>query len=264
MLSTIGFVLALFMGITLGLLGAGGSILTVPILVYFFNVPAVTATAYSLLIVGVTAFIGGLRYYKAGQIDLQTSLFFAIPSLIGVYLTRAFLVPAIPDPIIDSSFLSLSKDSFILLLFSVLMVSAALLMLKSTKAKPKEKRPFTPSNTLIITVEGLLVGAFTGLVGAGGGFMIIPALVLLAGLSMTVAVGSSLFIIAVKSLIGIVGDLQAGLVLDWQLLFPFLGFTVVGMIGATHYAKHIPQARIKTYFSYFILLVAAAIVIKEI
>lgn len=259
-----GYLLAFGMGGTLGVLGAGGSILAVPILVYFFNVAPVTATAYSLLIVGMTALIGGIRYYQQGSVDFRTGGLFALPAIAGVYWSRAYLVPALPDPILQTQRFLLTKDSFILLLFSCLMYVAALMMIRRSTQQVKSKKMKSRWRPVIIIIEGLVVGVLTGVVGAGGGFLIIPALVLLAGLEMRVAVGSSLLIIACKSLLGFIGDVQSGLVVDKTLIATFMTCTITGMILATHFAEKIDEAQLKKGFGYFMLVIATAIFFKEI
>lgn len=260
----LGYISATLMGMTLGLIGAGGSILAVPILVYFLGVPPVTATGYSLLLVGVTALIGGIRYYRKGLVDIRTAAIFALPSLMAVYATRRWLVPIIPDPFFSIGTFVVSKDIFIMLLFAVLMLVAALMMIRSGKTLQPPDECKKHRRILLIAAEGLVVGALTGMVGAGGGFLIIPALVLLAGLDMRVAVGSSLLIIAAKSVIGFVGDLQAGIVLDYRLLGLFLVCTITGMLFGTVLSKHIPAAKLKQGFGWFTLLVGITIIAKEL
>lgn len=263
-MAVIGYVLALGMGLTLGLIGAGGSILSIPILVYFLDVSPVTATGYSLVLVGATALVGGIRYLRQGQVDLKTAVIFALPSFIGVYVSRAWLLPIIPDPMLKTSWLLVSKDLGIMLLFVVLMVVAAGFMIRGGQPSSTDKK--TPQNQrwLMITVEGAAVGIITGILGAGGGFLIIPALVFLAGLEMKVAVGTSLLIIAAKSLLGFMGDLQRGFDLDMHLVSLFLACTFSGMILGVYLSRFIGGARLKQAFGWFTLLVACAIIFQEL
>lgn len=260
----IGYLLAIFMGVTLGLIGAGGSIMTVPILVYFLGVSPVIATGYSLLLVGTTALIGGIHYYRKQQVDIRTSIIFATPAVIAVYITRAWLVPAIPDPFFSIDTFIVTKDIFIMLLFAALMLIAGILMIRGgTSLKPhKEVSPLR--RAMLIGTEGAVVGIFTGVVGAGGGFLIIPALVLLAGMEMKIAVGSSLFIIACKSLFGFTGDLQTGITLDYTLLSLFLTCTITGMLAGTMLSKHVTGERLKKAFGWFTLLVGTIMIFKEL
>lgn len=263
-----GYAAALLMGAVLGLIGSGGSILTVPILVYLMGVEPVTATGYSLLIVGATAALGALRFYRQGLIDVKAALVFALPSIVAVYLTRAFVMPALPDPLWDGA-VTIGKDSALMVLFALLMVVSAVMMLTkqrkavSPEAAAEEITAPKAHHPLLIMGEGALVGVATGLLGAGGGFLIIPALVLLMGLPMKEAIGASLFIIALKSLVGFTGDLQNGIVLDFPLLGLFMLATFSGMWGAVHFAGRFDGALLQRLFSYFILLVAAFILWRE-
>lgn len=204
-MAVLGYAASVLMGLSLGLIGGGGSILTVPILVYLFGVDPVLATAYSLFVVGLTSLVGSYSHFRAGNVQLRTAIVFGIPSIIAVYAVRKFIVPIIPDPVFHIRSMELSKGTLLMVLFALLMLMASISMIRPTKQKAGESKA-TP-NYLIIFLEGLLVGGLTGLVGAGGGFLIIPALVLLAGLPMKQAVGTSLLIIALKSLIGFTGDL---------------------------------------------------------
>ncbi len=252
-----GYIAAFVMGLTLGSIGGGGSILTVPILVYLLGVPPVTATGYSLLIVGAAAAFGAWRYHKRGMIPLRDALVFALPSIAGVYLSRAFLMPAVPDPV----FSEIGKDFAIMVLFAFLMVVSAVMMLRnSRKLTPLKDVPHHP---VLIVIEGLVVGIVTGILGAGGGFLIIPALVLLIGMEMKKAVGASLLIIALKSLIGFIGDIQVGIELQMPMLAYVFAATFAGMLLATLVAHKLDGKRLQQIFAVFTLLVAAAVFFKE-
>lgn len=269
MIELAGYGAAFLMGAVLGLIGSGGSILTVPILVYLMGVAPVTATAYSLLIVGATAALGAARYYRRGMVNVKAALVFAIPSIIAVYLTRAFVMPALPDPLIDLAGVTMGKDSTLMILFALLMIVSAFMMLR--KGAPKKQKPETEHNKTdaphhpgLIVIEGAVVGVATGLLGAGGGFLIIPALVLLMGMPMKEAIGASLFIIALKSLIGFIGDLQNGI----ELAFPMLGLVILatfaGMWSAVQIADKFNSARLQKIFSYFLFIIAAFILFSEL
>ena len=178
----IGYIASILIGISLGLIGSGGSILTVPVLVYLFSVDAVSATAYSLFIVGFTAAIGSIAYFKKGLVNIKTAIVFGIPSIIAVFFTRAYIVPAIPKEVFSIGNFIVTKSILMLLLFAILMIVASFSMIKKNKQKDNElKEGQQQFNYPMILLEGLLVGIVTGLVGAGGGFLIIPALVLLSG-----------------------------------------------------------------------------------
>lgn len=255
----LGFVLAFFVGVTLGLLGGGGSILTLPILVYFMGVEPSKATAYSLFIVGVSALIATQRFYVKKLIDFKIGLFFAIPSFVGVYIVRKWVVPIIPDPFFSIANLEVSKDLFLLLFFAIIMLGSGFSMLFS---KRKNKSFLKKINYYLILVDGLFVGAITGLVGAGGGFLIVPALVLLAGLDIKKAIGTSLLIISFKSLLGFTGDLGAEM--DWNLLLVFTSTSCVGIYFGIYISKFIKPKSIKKYFGVFVVLIAFVIILKEV
>lgn len=260
----VGYIASIFMGLSLGLIGGGGSILTVPILVYLFGVDPVLSTAYSLFIVGLTALVGGAFYLKRGEVDLKTAMIFAVPSFIGVYLTRAFVMPNLPDPVFSIGAHTISKALLIMAIFAVLMVAASVSMMRS-KSKPKTAADMSlKARIALIAVEGLLVGGVTGFVGAGGGFLIIPALVLLVGLPMKLAVGSSLFIIAAKSLLGFIGDLQQGTPIDWTLLLSVAGIAVIGLFIGMKLSKRVSEAALKKGFGVFVLLMGTFILIDQI
>ncbi len=260
----LGYVASIFMGLSLGMIGGGGSILTVPILVYLFQTHPVTATAYSLFIVGSTALVGGLSYLKKGEVDLKTGFIFAVPSFIGVYLTRAFVVPALPDPVFSIDSFVFSKPLLIMLVFAVLMVAASVSMIRTKKAGAKKAELSPTAKVVFIGLEGLIVGGVTGFVGAGGGFLIIPALVVLVGMPMKLAVGTSLFIIAAKSLIGFLGDLQHHAQIEWSLLTSITGIAVVGLFLGMYFSKSVSEKGLKKGFGYFVLIMGAFILFDQI
>lgn len=261
----IAFILAALVGISLGLIGSGGSILTVPILVYILGVDPVLATAYSLFIVGSTALVGGIQNAINKLVDFKTLLIFGAPSIVAVYATRMYLMPMIPDPITSIGAFTLSKPMALMLLFAIIMILASLSMIRSPKQNSVEQNESLPLtyNYPMILLEGTVVGILTGLVGAGGGFLIIPALVLLAKMPMKRAVGTSLFIIAAKSLIGFVGDLQGNETIDWMLLGGFTFFAVLGIFIGIYLSKRVPAAGLKKGFGWFVLVMGIYIIIKE-
>lgn len=261
----LGYILAVLVGVSLGLIGSGGSILTVPILVYVMDVDPVLATAYSLFIVGATALVGGVQNARLGTVDFKTVLIFGVPSIIAVYLTRAFIVPFIPAEVFTFGDFTVTKPILLMLLFAVVMVAASVSMIKPSKAKTEDQGEKKLSyNYPLILFEGSVVGVLTGLVGAGGGFLIIPALVLLAKMPMKQAVGTSLFIIAAKSLIGFTGDLGGEMVIDWTLLGIFTAASVAGIVLGILLAKKIPGAKLKTGFGWFVLVMGIYIIVKEL
>lgn len=259
----VGYIASIFMGLTLGMIGGGGSILTVPILVYLFGTSPITATAYSLFIVGSTALVGGIFYLKKGEVDLKTGFIFAVPSFIGVYLTRAYLVPSLPDPVFSAGTFVFSKSLLIMMVFAILMVAASLSMIKTQKTETKKSELNRTSRFLLIGLEGFIVGGVTGFVGAGGGFLIIPALVILVGMPMKLAVGTSLFIIAAKSLIGFIGDLQQHAEIDWSLITTITGIAIVGLFLGMFLSKKVSEIGLKKGFGYFVLFMGTFILIDQ-
>ncbi len=261
----LGFALAAIVGISLGLIGSGGSILTVPILVYVMAINPVLATAYSLFIVGSTALVGGVQSAIQKKVDFKTVLIFGIPSIAAVYATRMWLVPFIPQELFSIGSLVITKPIALMLLFAVVMILASISMIKSGKKKEDvdENAPMKYNYPMIL-LEGAVVGLLTGLVGAGGGFLIIPALVLLARMPMKLAVGTSLFIIAAKSLIGFIGDLQGGELIDWKLLGSFTAFAAVGIFIGIWLSKKIAGDKLKKTFGWFVLVMGVYIIIKEL
>jgi uncharacterized protein len=259
----LGYCAAVLIGVSLGLIGGGGSILTVPVLVYLMRVDPVSATAYSLFIVGATALVGGIQKYIQGTVNTRAVIFFGIPSILAVFVTRLWVVPAIPEIMYQSGNLKLTKDIFIMVLFAILMVAAAFSMIYQGRISTKKPDPEEPAfNYPLIFLEGVVVGALTGLVGAGGGFLIIPALVLLTRLPMKVAVGTSLMVIAAKSLIGFTGDL-AHMNMDWSMLIIFTGLAIAGIFVGNRLSHGIDNARLKQAFGWFILVMGIYILLKE-
>lgn len=266
LLEILGYIGAIAIGLTLGLIGGGGSILTVPVLVYLLGISPILATAYSLFIVGVSSLFGGYKYARNGLVDFKIGFLFSIPALVAVYLTRRLLVPAIPEQIFTWSNLALTKNTAVLLLFAVLMLVASFSMIKDRASTTAESK-FAPSpliSALIVILEGLVVGILTGLVGAGGGFLIIPALVLLAKLPMKTAVGTSLFIIAIKSLLGFVGDIQAGAMIDWSFLSIITGLSLLGILFGTLLSNKVDGTQLKKGFGYFVLIMGSFMIVKEL
>ena len=263
----IGYVASIFIGISLGLIGGGGSILTVPVLVYLFGISAELSTAYSLFIVGTTALVGGIRNASIGNVNYKTAIVFTIPAFIAVYATRAFIVPKIPDEILTIGDFLLTKDIAIMIFFALVMLAASVSMIRNKRKEGEDTEVETEPqfNVPAIIAEGAVVGVLTGIVGAGGGFLIIPALVLFAKIPMKKAVGTSLLIIAAKSLIGFIGDVQRpDLEIDWTLLLSVTAIAVVGIFIGIYLAKFIDGKKLKKGFGWFVLLMAIYIIGKQL
>ena len=262
MIETLGFVFAILIGISLGLIGGGGSILTLPVLVYLLGINPVLSTAYSLFVVGSTSLVGSVNYMKKGLVNYKTAIIFAIPSFIAVFLTRKYLMPFIPEIIGHVGTLIVTKDLLVMVLFGLVMLMASYSMISDNKPEIESTAPIK-YNIPLIAAEGFVVGTLTGVVGAGGGFLIIPALVLLVRLPMKMAVGTSLLIIAAKSLIGFLGDV-ANQVIDWPFLLTFTAFSIIGIFIGAYLTKFIPGEKLKKSFGWFVLLMALYILGKEL
>jgi uncharacterized membrane protein YfcA len=259
----IGYLASILIGIALGLIGGGGSILTVPVLVYLFTVEPVLATAYSLFIVGLTSAVGSVGYFRKGLVNVKTAIVFGIPSIIAVFSTRAFIVPAIPKEVFSIGDFMVSKNLLLMLFFAMIMILASYSMIKKDKKNVEEKLGEQKFNYPLILIEGAVVGVITGLVGAGGGFLIIPALVILSKLPMKEAVGTSLVIIAAKSLIGFFGE-GGESTIDWQFLSIVSAFAIVGIFVGTALSKKINGEKLKPAFGWFVLVMGVYIIVKEL
>ena len=196
----LGHIAAILIGLSLGLIGSGGSILTVPVLVYLIGIPPVVATGYSLFVVGLTAATGCISYSIKKLVHYRIAILFGIPSIAGVFISRWYILPAFPSDIFSIGSLLITKNIFIMLLFSVLMIVASRSMIVSGKKPEDENQREEIKNFPLLVFDGIAVGLLTGFVGVGGGFLIIPALVLLAKMRMKTAIGTSLFIIAVHDM----------------------------------------------------------------
>lgn len=241
---------AVAIGLSLGLLGSGGSILTVPVLVYLVGQEEKIAIAGSLFVVGSIAFLGSLQCLKAKLIDWKVVWLFGIPGMIGTYA---------------GAWISVWISGVMqLALFACVMIAASYFMLK-----PQPESTFDGERHHIkIIIDGLVVGIITGLVGVGGGFLIVPALVLLGGLSMHQAIGTSLMIIALKSYSGFYKYLDvlsdSDMVLDWFVLSVMIFCGFIGTLIGNRIAKKLPQQQLKTYFGYFLIVMAAYILYRSI
>jgi hypothetical protein len=260
-METIGYFASALIGISLGLIGGGGSILTVPVLVYLFGVDAVLATSYSLFIVGSTSLVGAARNYMQKQVDVKTALLFGISSILTVFLTRKFIVPAIPATLFSVNGAAVTKQTVTLVLFALLMLSASISMIRSRKAEGATE--LQPVSFPKLALYGIMIGFVTGFLGAGGGFLLIPALVLLLHLPMKKAIGTSLLIIAMNSLIGFLGDI-GNYEMNWPFLLTIASIAVAGIFIGTYLGKKIPGAKLKKGFGWFVLIMGIYILVKEL
>jgi uncharacterized membrane protein YfcA len=257
----VGYLASGLIGVSLGLIGGGGSIITIPVLVYLFHIEPTLATAYSLFIVGSTSLVGGIRSAISKTVDVKSAILFAVPSTLGVFLTRHFFLPRIPDMIFEVNGFSLHKDTALMLFFSLIMVVASVQMIRN---KPTIEHPHSRHIIVMLVLQGLAVGVITGIIGAGGGFLIIPALVLLAGLPMKKAIGTSLIIIAINSLIGFLGDMSLLKEIDYTLMFLVSLVAVSGVFLGTYLSRFIAAKNLKSGFGWFALAMAMFIVIREV
>lgn len=256
-----GYILAVFIGITLGLVGSGGSILSVPILVYVMGVEPILATAYSLFIVGTTALFGGVQKAKQKLVDFKKVVLFGIPTILAVFVTRKILVPSIPEVIFSTASFTLHKSVLIMVVFAIVMIAASVRMIKPLKEKISNEDSL---NYVFIFLQGLFIGFVAGFVGAGGGFLIIPALLFLAKTPMKMAVGTSLFIVAAQSLIGFVGDIRPEQNIEWKLLLTFTICSIIGVFIGSYLSKKVAGEKLKTGFGWFVLAMGIFIILNEL
>ncbi len=257
----IGYLSAIIIGLVMGLIGGGGSILSVPVFVYIFGFDAVTATALSLFVVGMTSLVGSIGFIRQKQVEFKTALLFGIPSIFGVLFSRRLVLPNLPHYIIHRWGITLTKDMFLLLLFSILMVIASSKMIRKNE-RTGLRQSDRPNYTILVS-QGLLVGIVTGLIGAGGGFMIVPALVMLLGLSMKRAVATSLFIIAMNSVLGFLSTMKI-VKHDWNFLLTFTALSIVGIFIGISVSKKTDGKKLKPLFGWIVLCMGIFIIIKEI
>ncbi len=257
----LGYIMALIIGVTLGLIGGGGSILAVPVLAYLFLLDEKVATAYSLFIVGVGALVGGIKQHQNKQVDWRTAITFGLPAVIGVWLVRHYVIPELPAVLFDIQDFAFTRRMAMFGLFALLMLWAAYSMLSSKERQGGSG--VVKYNYPLILGEGLIVGAITGFVGAGGGFLIIPALVVFANLEIKKAIGTSLIIIAFKSILGfLLGDALT-MKVDWLFLSFFTGITVIGIFIGVYTGQFIDGQKLKKGFGYFIIAMAIFIFFME-
>lgn len=258
-----GYFSSILIGVSLGLIGGGGSILTVPVLVYIFSMDAAVATVYSLFIVGLTSAVGSVNYFKRGLINIKTALVFGIPSIAGVFIARLLIVPSIPERVFSIGQFVVTKHILLMLLFALLMVGASYSMITKNAAAATDNQKPCCKNYVLTILQGLGTGIITGLVGAGGGFMIIPALVFVLKLPMKEAIGTSLLIIASNSLLGFIGSANH-ISIHWQFLLTIAAFAVTGIFIGNMLSKKIDGAKLKPAFGWFVLAMGIYIITKEI
>ncbi|MFI5149510.1 MAG: sulfite exporter TauE/SafE family protein [Bacteroidia bacterium] len=261
-----GYISAILIGISLGLIGGGGSALALPVLVYLFHVPAQKAVPDTLFIVGITSLTGAITYLYRNLISFRSVLVFGLPSILSVYFTRSWLTPQIPEILQFPGNLSIGKDVFLLIIFAFLMLAASFSMIRPARqdGNEKENTPLNYYPYVQMMLSGLCVGFLAGLVGAGGGFLIIPALVVLARLPMKTAIGTSLLIIAINSGIGFYGSLPALVSINWNFLIIFSSLSVLGIFIGMYLSHKVSGAALKPAFGWFILITGTFIILQQI
>lgn len=256
-----GYAAAILIGLSLGLIGGGGSILTVPILVYFFLIDPVIATTYSLFVVGLTSSAGAISHYRKGNVNFKIAFVFGIPSLIAVFIMRKWVMPAMPHHLLNMGSFELTKPVLLMLVFAVLMLAASISMIRKKKEILISD---TQLNYAKLVIQSVIVGIITGFVGVGGGFLIIPSLVLFAGLSMKKAVGTSLMVMTISSLLGVLGDISRHVPINYQFLLLFSAFAIAGIITGSYLTKYISDTKLKPAFGWFVLLMGIFVLITTL
>ena len=251
-----GHLLALLIGLSLGLIGGGGSILTVPILVYVLGLNAKEAIAMSLAVIGIVSLIGVIPHWKLGNVNLKTAISFTPPAMLGAFLgARMAALPLI-------------TDNIQLVCFALIMLIASYFMLRKPKVRGHKKLPTNYKLKrseylwLAMILVGLVVGIVTGFVGVGGGFAIIPALVLLGKIPMKEAIGTSLLIITFKSATGFIGYLNQ-VALDPNLMLTFTTVAILGVIWGAYFSGKIRGDKLQRAFGYFLIAIAMFILLKR-
>lgn len=261
----LGYFIAILIGVSLGLVGSGGSILTVPVLVYLMHINPLLATTSSLFIVGTTSLVGGVRAYLKGQVDFKAVSEFGIPSIFSIFITRHYILPELPAHFFSIGNIQVSKEMFLMIFFALLMLFASFAMIRNYDGNEKKEDTKKPGKhrVLPLMVLGVIIGFVTGLLGAGGGFLIIPSLVLFLRIRMKTAIGTSLLIIAINSLFGFLFSLKQ-FEFDWTLLISFSLLAIAGIFIGSKLADKIPSASLKKTFGWFVLLMGIYIIIKEL
>ena len=262
----LGYFVTFLVGISLGVMGSGGSILTVPNLVYLFGIPPLLATTYSLFLVGTTAMIGSIPNIRNRRLNFPLILTFGLPSIIAMIATRRWILPNIPEMITLPIMGTISKDIVMMIFFAIIMILAALSMIRQKKGTEMLfcALKITMKTAPLLMLQGIAIGCLSGLLGAGGGFLMIPGFVILAKVPIKQAIASSLFIVGINSLMGFLSDYQQWGALNISLLGLMILISIGGILIGNRIVRHINTAKLKPLFGYFILLIALFILVKGI
>ena len=255
-----GYIAAILVGLLLGLLGGGGSILSVPILRYLFDFSAETATGYSLFIVGVSGLVGAFIYFRNNLLHLPALLNFGVVASVVSFLNRKYVVANIPNELFSFGAIVITKDFFIMMLLVVLMLLAARSMMRQTETLNEQKKV----SIAAFLVAGFLVGVFTSLVGAGGGFIIVPVLMGVYRIPLKTAIGTSLSIIVLNALAAFAGEASTGSIIEWPFLLTFTAFATVGVFVGIRVAQNTDAKKLKPFFGWFMVALSVYITVKEI
>ncbi len=255
-----GYIASLFIGISLGLVGGGGSILTVPVLVYLFAISPTVAISYSLFIVGFTSLAGAYNYKRKGLVHFKTVFLFGSSSITTMFITRRFIIPFLPDVFFRIGSFEVHHSLFVMLVFAILMVAASVSMIRDKKVDVQEEKQTKP---FLLLLYGVLIGLVTGFLGAGGGFLLIPALVILMKLRMKEAIGTSLMIIAFNSLVGFLGDIGRHAI-DWKFIVGVSAIAIFGSFIGGYLNQKVNSSKLKKGFGWFVLIMGVYIIVKEL
>ncbi len=260
-MEVLGFTISVLMGVSLGLLGGGGSIFAVPVLVYIFGIDAIHSSIYSNFMVGITAGIGFYGYYLRNLICFKSALGFLLPALTSIFFFKEYLIPYLPDTIQVLNIYSVSKSSLILIITGLLMLIASIWMLDKDENKGIDHS--NEVEPVYLNLSGIVIGGLTAFIGIGGGFLIVPALLVYGKLPMKKAIGTALLIILFKSFTGFSIDVIQNQ-FDWTFLLKFSAFGVVGMLAGIYLSGLVSNEKLKKGFAYLILGVGSLVLIKEL
>jgi uncharacterized membrane protein YfcA len=255
-------VASMAIGLSLGLIGAGGSILTIPVFVYVLKKDPISSSVYSMFVVGMSSMAGSIQSMINKLVDFKAAIAFGIPSVIGVFIARKAIFPLIPAELFSVGSFTLSKNILFMLCLAFLMFFAALRMLKPVMKNDQAEEKERPA-TIWIVVRGLFVGTITGLLGIGGGFLIVPALYFLVNLPVKRAIGTALIIITINSLFGFLNSYST-MDIDWLLLVKFSLGATAGILIGTKLSQKIPGTYLKKVFGWCILSMSFYIVYKQL